>query len=58
MKPSDRSQYRIYVIMAITCAAGLILIGQLVRWQIIEHYRFVALAKAERQGELVFPPSP
>ena len=44
------------MVMAITCAAGLILVGQLVRWQIIEHPRFVALTKTERQGELVIPP--
>lgn len=56
MKTADRSQYRIYTVMAILCAAGVVLIGQLVRWQIIEHYQFVALAEAEHQDELIIPP--
>lgn len=41
--------------MAIMCAAALVLIGQLIRWQIIEHHRFVAWAEAEHQDELVLP---
>lgn len=55
MKPTNQAQYRIYTVMAIICAAGLILVGQLVRWQVIEHYRFVALAEAERDGSLTIP---
>jgi cell division protein FtsI/penicillin-binding protein 2 len=51
----DRSKYRIYTVMAILCAAGLVLIGQLIRWQVIEHHRFVARAEAEHQDELVIP---
>ncbi len=42
--------------MAVMCAAGFLLIGQLVRWQIIEHRHFLALAEAEHQDELVIPP--
>ena len=42
--------------MAVMCAAGVVLLGQLVRWQIIEHHQFVALAEAEHQDELVIPP--
>lgn len=56
MKMADRSQYRIYTVMAILCAAGVVLISQLIRWQIIEHYQFVALAEAEHQDELIIPP--
>lgn len=56
MKTQTPSQYRIYTVMAILCAAGLVLVGQLVRWQIIEHYQFVALAEAEHQDELIIPP--
>jgi len=37
------------------CAAALVLIGQLVRWQVIEHHRFVAWAEAEHQDELIIP---
>lgn len=42
--------------MAIMCAAGLVLVGQLIRWQVIEHPQFVALAEEEHQDELVIPP--
>lgn len=33
----------------------MVLVGQLVRWQVIEHYRFAAWAEAEHQDELVIP---
>lgn len=56
MKTADSTKYRIYTMMAIMCAAGLLLVGQLLRWQIIEHHRFLALAEAEHQDELVIPP--
>ncbi len=49
------AKYRIYAVMAVMSAASLILIGQLIRWQIIEHHRFVAWAEAEHQNELVIP---
>ncbi len=52
----DHTKYRVYTVMAVMCAAGLVLIGQLVRWQIIEHHHFLALAEAEHQDELVIPP--
>ncbi|NJN94797.1 MAG: penicillin-binding protein 2 [Anaerolineales bacterium] len=42
--------------MAVMSAAGLVLVGQLIRWQVIEHHRFVQLAEAEHQNELVIPP--
>lgn len=53
---ADHTKYRIYTVMGIMCAAGLVLVGQLVRWQVIEHYRFAALAEAEHRDELVIPP--
>lgn len=56
MKTSDRANYRIYTVLAVMSAAGLLLVGQLIRWQIVEHPRFVALAEAEHQDELVIPP--
>jgi len=51
----EHAKYRIYTVMAIMFAAALVLIGQLIRWQVIEHHRFVALAEAEHQDELVIP---
>ena len=56
MKTGENLRYRIYMVMAVMSAAGLVLIGQLVRWQVIEHHRFVALAEAEHQNERVIPP--
>jgi cell division protein FtsI/penicillin-binding protein 2 len=56
MKATDSSNYRIYMVMAIMCAAGLVLTAQLIRWQIIEHPHFAALAEAEHQNEVVIPP--
>lgn len=56
MKPSERSNYRIITMMAVMSAAGLVLVGQLIRWQVLEHPRFAALAEAEHQNELVIPP--
>ena len=56
MQVTDHTRYRIYTVMAIMCAAGLVLIGQLVRWQIVEHHHFSALAEEEHQDELVIPP--
>lgn len=56
MKASEPFQYRIYTVMAVMCAAGLVLVGQLARWQIVEHHRFTALAEEEHQDELVIPP--
>ncbi len=56
MQTPEQAKYRIYTVMAVMCAAGLVLVGQLVRWQIIEHHQFLALAEAEHQDELVIPP--
>jgi cell division protein FtsI/penicillin-binding protein 2 len=56
MKTSERSNYRIITMMAVMSAAGLVLVGQLIRWQVIEHHRFAALAEAEHQNELIIPP--
>ncbi len=56
MQSADQTKYRIYTVMAVMCAAGFVLVGQLIRWQIIEHPHFAALAEAEHQDELVIPP--
>jgi cell division protein FtsI/penicillin-binding protein 2 len=55
-KTSEGSNYRIITVMAVMSAAGLVLVGQLIRWQVLEHHRFAALAVAEHQNELVIPP--
>ncbi len=55
MKTADQCRYRLYTVMAVMCAAGLVLVGQLVRWQIIEHSQFVALANAEHHDQLIIP---
>lgn len=56
MKTSERFDYRIITVMAVMSAAGLVLVGQLIRWQVLEHHRFAQLAEAEHQNELVIPP--
>ncbi|MEW5957237.1 MAG: penicillin-binding protein 2 [Chloroflexota bacterium] len=56
MKTPDTSPFRIYTVMAVMSAAALVLIGQLVRWQVIEHHQFTVLAAEEHQDELVIPP--
>jgi cell division protein FtsI/penicillin-binding protein 2 len=56
MKASERANYRIYTVLAVMSAAGLLLLGQLTRWQVVEHHRFAALAEAEHQNEVVIPP--
>ncbi len=52
----ENAKYRIYTIMAVMSAIGLVLVGQLIRWQVIEHHRFIAWAEAEHQDEVVIPP--
>lgn len=55
METNEHFKFRIYAVMAVMCAAGLVLIGQLVRWQIIEHSYFVELAEKEHRDELIIP---
>ncbi len=56
MKSTEISHNRIFIVMAVFCAAGLVLIGQLVRWQVVEHDRLKKMAEVEHQNELVIPP--
>ncbi|MFQ5575450.1 MAG: hypothetical protein ACE5G8_00525, partial [Anaerolineae bacterium] len=52
---NDSSQLyhnRIFVILAILSAAGLIVTARLVRWQILEHTHFVELANQQHQKEI------
>ena len=57
MNITQQHQNRIFVIMAILSAAGLILVAQLVRWQVIEHQTFVKLANQQHQKEFVLKPT-
>jgi len=52
----ESAKYRIYTVVAVMSAVTLILVGQLVRWQVVEHHRFVAWAEEEHQDEIVIPP--
>ncbi|HHJ06019.1 MAG TPA: penicillin-binding protein 2, partial [Anaerolineae bacterium] len=51
---TTKQQYhnRIFVVMAVLSAAGLLLVAQLARWQIFQHDEFVALAKEQNQREI------
>ncbi len=51
----ENAKYRVYTVMAVMSAVSLVLIGQLIRWQIIEHHRFATWAEEEHQDELVIP---
>lgn len=56
LKPfGEHAKYRIYTVVAVMLAVTLILVGQLVRWQIVEHHRFVTWAQEEHQDEIVIP---
>lgn len=57
MKVTLQHQNRIFVIMAILSAVGLILVAQLMRWQIIEHKSFVKLAEKQNQKEFILKPA-
>lgn len=45
-------QSRIILVMAVLAAAGLILVAQLVRWQIVQHDEFKALAERKNQKDI------
>jgi len=47
---------RIVTLMAVLSAGTLILVGQLFRWQVLEHQTFLALAEKEHQAEDVIRP--
>lgn len=57
MNITQQHQNRIFIIMAILSAVGLILVAQLVRWQIIEHKSFVKLANQQNQKEYILKPA-
>jgi cell division protein FtsI/penicillin-binding protein 2 len=50
------TRWRIIALMAILSAGALILVGQLFRWQVLEHQTFLTLAEAEHQAEVVIRP--
>jgi len=56
MNVTQQHQNRIFILMAILSAVGLLLIAQLVRWQIIEHNTFVKLARQQNRKEFVLKP--
>lgn len=56
MEHAEELRKRIYVVLVVMSATGLALIGQLIRWQIIEHHQFVAMAEAEHRDEIVITP--
>ena len=52
----SNTRLRIITLMAILSASTLILVGQLFRWQVLEHRAFLALAEKEHQAEAVIRP--
>ena len=53
---AQQHQNRIVIVMAVLSAAGLILVAQLARWQIIYHDHFVELADRQNQKEFLLQP--
>jgi cell division protein FtsI/penicillin-binding protein 2 len=56
MAANLNTRWRIVALMAIFSAGGLILIGQLFRWQVLEHRTFLALAEEEHQEHITLRP--
>ncbi len=56
MTANSNIRWRIIAMMAILSAGALILVGQLVRWQVLEHETFLALAEEEHQAEATIRP--
>ena len=56
MAANSSTRWRILAIMAILSAGALILVGQLIRWQVLEHETFLALAEEEHQSEATIRP--
>jgi cell division protein FtsI/penicillin-binding protein 2 len=56
MAANSDMRWRIIALMAILSASTLILIGQLFRWQVLEHHTFLALAEEEHQSEVIIRP--
>ncbi len=56
MATNSNTRGRIAALMAILSAGALILIGQLLRWQVLEHQTFLALAEEEHQAENTIRP--
>ena len=56
MAANSSTRWRILAIMAILSAGALILVGQLIRWQVIEHETFLVLAEEEHQSEATIRP--
>ncbi|MFQ5612398.1 MAG: peptidoglycan D,D-transpeptidase FtsI family protein [Anaerolineae bacterium] len=52
MDIQEQTRNRIYAMMAVLLAIALVLVGQLIRWQVVEHQTFVRLAEAEHQRQL------
>ncbi|GAB4535498.1 MAG: penicillin-binding protein 2 [Anaerolineae bacterium] len=53
---NSSTRWRIIATMAILSAGALILIGQLFRWQVLEHEAFLSLAEEEHQARATIRP--
>jgi cell division protein FtsI/penicillin-binding protein 2 len=56
MAANSSTRWRILATIAILSAGALILVGQLFRWQVLEHETFLALAEEEHQSEVTIRP--
>jgi len=52
----EKPRWRLFFLSAVVIGIVLLLIGQLVRWQVVEHERFLEVAAAEhRQARILIP---
>lgn len=52
----EKHRWRLFLLSAVMIGFVLVLIGQLVRWQIVERERFLEMAAAEHQGARIVAP--
>ena len=56
MAANSNTRWRFLALMAILSAGALILVGQLFRWQVLEHQTFLTWAEEEHQAEVSIRP--
>ncbi len=52
----EKHRWRLIFLSAVMIGIVLLLIGQLVRWQVVEHERFLEMAAAEHEGAQIVAP--
>ncbi|RLC69916.1 MAG: hypothetical protein DRI52_08035, partial [Chloroflexi bacterium] len=56
VEADEKPRRRLFFLSAVVIGIVLVLVGQLFRWQIVEHERFQAMAAAEHQRARILVP--